>query len=250
MIRTTDWSSLRKNVIINRRSELIVFLFVCKQKTIKISRAWKIYLMGPLVWLLTCRKPGVGWQRTPERCDSELVVIAGRLHLADWYTVWPVSALREASQRSAVRVETAESLAWATNALAWATNALAWVTNALALARLEWPYVKQRGTESEEQLCRGAVVTWGVHVRRVSDLCQMVAESSGRTQQRASRPVSHMTCATHDLRTMTLAKQLSFAEHNRSAVCWCKTWSCRWICWIYLYQSIGKWSSIIKKKLI
>lgn len=43
--------------------------------------------MGPLVWLLTCRKPGVGWQRTPERCDSELVVIAGRLHLADWYTV-------------------------------------------------------------------------------------------------------------------------------------------------------------------
>lgn len=190
MIRTTDWSSLGKNVIITRRSELIVFCLCANKKQSKISCAWKIYLMGPLMWLLTCRKPGVGWQRTPERCDSELVVIAGRLHLADWYTVWPVSALREASQRSAVRVETAESLAWATNALAWATNAL-------PLARLEWPYVKQRGTESEEQLCRGAVVTWGVHVRRVSDLCQMVAESSGRSREQAGRchtwHVQHMT---------------------------------------------------------
>lgn len=228
MIRTTDWSSLGKMSLLTEDQNWLFFVCVQKNNKIKISCAWKIYLMGPLVWLLTCRKPGVGRENTWEVWQQACC------HCRETAFGWLVHSVTCKCTAGNVPVQRSE-------------GGNAGVSDKRAAARTFGVAVRQPAWDWE---WRAAVTRSCCDMGRPCEAGVWFVSDGRwelRTQQRASRPVSHMTCATHDLRTMTLAKQQSFAEHNRSAVCWCKTGSCRSICWIYLYQSIGKWSSIRKK---
>lgn len=132
-------------------------------------------------------KLGVGWlweHKEHLRGVTASVLWVHRLHLADWYTVWPVSVLEEKKNTRGRLLEMSRSAQWGWNAvlLPWEKHTLH-----VSLARVKLcalPLSQTVWDRREKQLNHRAVVTWSVHVRRMNDSVWFVSDGRWELEHR------------------------------------------------------------------